>query len=198
MRQFALVGLMAGIGLLGAHPALAQPPTRTTSTTITLPADQILGKHSIITIGSPWGPKLNGRWWAGYDAPGGWAAYRPPQLGYVLPDYWMQTEFLIVDYAALGLPTPPQGFGWSRYYDDAVLSNYTGRVEDARLIQRWDERAAMANADGRYGGETDARPAGAYGTTWTTRSTAMRQNAPRETVTTITLAPSEADGDATP
>ena len=70
------------------------------------------------------------RWDGGTNAPGGWAAYRAPFRGYVLPEYWMQPSFFIDDFASYGFATPQDGFGWSRYYDDAVLTDSTGRVVD--------------------------------------------------------------------
>lgn len=77
------------------------------------------------------GGYVDGRWYAGTRAPGGWAAYRRPQRGWAMPGYWRQPDFRIQNYAAFGLAPPPQGYGWSRYYDDAVLMGYDGRVYDS-------------------------------------------------------------------
>ncbi|MBO9621141.1 MAG: RcnB family protein [Sphingomonas sp.] len=73
-----------------------------------------------------WGPLIDGRWEAGYRAPGGWAAYRRLDTGAELPAFWR--GYRIPNYLALGLAAPPQGYSWVRYYDDAVLVDARGRV----------------------------------------------------------------------
>lgn len=94
------------------------------------------GAHS---GGHRWGPRFHGRWFAGWYAPGGWAAYRRPVVGYVLPSYWFAPRYRISDYGAYGLPAPAAGYGWSRYYDDAVMVDRDGRVTDHRSSLDWDE-----------------------------------------------------------
>ena len=69
-------------------------------------------------------------WSGALDAPGGPASYRSPSRGLVLPPYWMQPNFFINDYTRYGFAVPEDGFGWSRYFDDAVLTDSTGRVVD--------------------------------------------------------------------
>lgn len=85
-----------------------------------------------------WGQRIDGRWHAGHQAPGGWAAYRRPTYGFALPRYWVQPIFYIADYRGYGLPVPNYGYGWSRYYDDAVLTDQYGRVYDSRSDIHWD------------------------------------------------------------
>ena len=85
-----------------------------------------------------WGTRFQGRWFAGWRAPGGWAAYRRPVVGYVLPSYWISPAYRIGNYGAYGLPAPVAGYGWSRYYDDAVMTDGQGRVRDHRSDVRWD------------------------------------------------------------
>lgn len=98
--------------------------------------------------GHRWGPRHNGRWHAGWQAPGGWRAYRRPVYGYVLPRYWINPAYHIGNYGAYGLPAPAYGYGWSRYYDDAVMTDRFGRVYDSRSDIDW----------GRYeGGYADGR-----------------------------------------
>jgi Ni/Co efflux regulator RcnB len=87
---------------------------------------------------------INGRWAGGYQAPGGWAAYRRPAVGFVLPGYWMQPAYYIADYDWYGLPAPAAGYGWSRYYDDAVLTDRYGNVQDVRVGYDWDRRGDYA------------------------------------------------------
>ncbi|MCI4589015.1 RcnB family protein [Sphingobium sp. BYY-5] len=93
-----------------------------------------------------WGPRQNGRWYAGWRAPGGWAGYRRPVYGFILPRYWISPSYYIANYGAYGLPVPASGYGWSRYYDDAVMTDRYGRVYDYRNDIDW----------GRYEGGYDA------------------------------------------
>lgn len=85
-----------------------------------------------------WGHRVGGRWHAGWFAPGGWSAWRRPVAGYALPRYWIQPAFYVPNYWVYGLPAPAAGYGWSRYYDDAVLTDRHGRVQDYRGGVHWD------------------------------------------------------------
>jgi Ni/Co efflux regulator RcnB len=60
-----------------------------------------------------WGNRVQGRWWAGWRAPGGWGAYRRPVRGWVLPSFWISPSWYINDWASYGLATPPAGYTWS-------------------------------------------------------------------------------------
>ena len=53
-----------------------------------------------------WGPRQQGRWYAGWGAPGGWNGYRRPVRGYILPRYWVSPNYYIANYPAYGLPAP--------------------------------------------------------------------------------------------
>lgn len=86
-----------------------------------------------------WGNRIGGRWFAGFYAPGGWQGYRMPYRGFVLPAYWVNPSYSIANYRTYGLPAPSAGWGWSRYYDDAVLRDSRGYVQDYRSGVRWDE-----------------------------------------------------------
>ena len=55
--------------------------------------------------------------------------YQRPAYGFQLPRQWMSSEY-IVDYRDFGLDRPARGFGWSRYYNDMVLTDQWGRVYD--------------------------------------------------------------------
>lgn len=78
-----------------------------------------------------WGTPVNGRWNAGYRAPGGWNAYRRLDRGATLPGYWRGRDFRVPDYLSFGLSAPPRGYYWTRYYDDALLVDDGGRVWDS-------------------------------------------------------------------
>jgi Ni/Co efflux regulator RcnB len=95
---------------------------------------------------SRWGGSVGGHWQGGASAPGGWNAYRRPHRGWTLPSYWIAPSFFISDWGTYGLSTPPQGYSWSRYYDDAVLMDQRGRVMDSVSGIDWD------NYDDGYGG----------------------------------------------
>jgi hypothetical protein len=98
-------------------------------------------RHGGIRGGSTvhrWGPRFQGRWLAGWHAPGGWTAHRRPVVGYVLPSYWINPSYRIGNYGGYGLPAPVDGYGWSRYYDDAVMVDRHGRVRDHRSDVDWD------------------------------------------------------------
>nr|WP_281393040.1 RcnB family protein [Sphingomonas xinjiangensis] len=87
-----------------------------------------------------WGKPVNGRWSAGWQAPGGWSGYRRLHRGNALPSYWTGSGFRVPDYLSFGLAAPPQGYSWVRYYDDAVLVDGRGQV--------WDSRDGIAWSDG--------------------------------------------------
>jgi Ni/Co efflux regulator RcnB len=86
------------------------------------------------------------------------SAYARPAYGYQLPSYWMAPEFFIADPRAYGLGRPAPGFGWSRYYDDAVLTDQWGRVYDARSRGDWGR-----GGRGRNSHDADAAVAGVSG-----------------------------------
>ena len=63
--------------------------------------------------------------------------YRRPFRGYVMPRYWVQPSFYIPNYTIYGLSAPSRGYNWSRYYDDAVLTDQRGYVQDYRSGVNW-------------------------------------------------------------
>lgn len=101
-----------------------------------------------------WGPMVGGRWHAGTRAPGGWSAYRRPVRGWTLPSYWVGGGFWISDWSSWGLSRPPHGYGWLRYYDDAVLADRDGRV--------WDSVSGIDWNGGGGGGAASAYAGGGY------------------------------------
>lgn len=109
-------------------------------------------------VGHRWGPRTHGRWYAGWGAPGGWGGYRRPVYGYVLPSYWISPSYYIANYGAYGLPRPAAGYGWSRYYDDAVMTDRYGRVYDSRSNVDWGRYEGGYGPDGDYDDGYDAGP----------------------------------------
>jgi len=104
---------------------------------------------------SRWGGSVGGHWQGGVNAPGGWHAYRRPSRGWIMPRYWISPSFFISDYGTYGLSTPPQGYTWSRYYDDAVLLDQSGRIYDSVSGIDWDSYDS-ADAYGYGGGSASA------------------------------------------
>jgi Ni/Co efflux regulator RcnB len=69
----------------------------------------------------------------GYDQ-----GYHKPFRGYRLPQTYIQPSYFIGNFGYYGLSQPSSGYGWSRYYDDAVLTDRYGVVQDARYNVDWD------------------------------------------------------------
>jgi Ni/Co efflux regulator RcnB len=98
-----------------------------------------------------WGGMHQGRWVGGHNAPGGWNAYRRPTRGFILPSYWIQPSFYVGNYANYGFAQPQYGYGWSRYYNDAVMTDRYGRVYDSVDNVDWDGRGGRASDIVAYG-----------------------------------------------
>ncbi|UVO54847.1 RcnB family protein [Sphingomonas sp. SUN039] len=153
MARLAIAGVIGALTLIptvamaqmdsrvGAPPMPAMPPMAAPMPhgpgampqmpPMARPAMPPMGQPQMPPMGRP-GPMPGpggDRWGA---VPGGWGAYRAPAYGYTLPPYWTAPTYYISDYGAFGLPAPAWGFGWSRYYDDMVLTDRWGRVYDWR------------------------------------------------------------------
>ncbi|MCP3731818.1 RcnB family protein [Sphingomonas sp. MG17] len=107
-----------------------------------------------------WGEKYKGRWQGGWKAPGGWGAYKRPVRGWTLPSYWFSGGFWISDWTSWGLSSPPYGYNWVRYYDDAVLVDQYGRVWDSVSGVDWDRGDGYYDDGGEYAEEDDGYGAG--------------------------------------
>lgn len=98
-----------------------------------------LGRAASLDGRPRWGGQIQGQWWAGDKAPGGWRAYDRPILGAILRGYWISPEWRIDDWSSFGLPQPEAGQRWSRYYNDAVLIDSQGSVLDTIGGVDWDQ-----------------------------------------------------------
>ncbi len=139
----AAMAILAATGLSGiaaAQPRVGQAPEALPGRAVVYP-----GQPRVNLPGPRWGGKVRGRWYGGHYAPGGWSAYRAPVRGWILPRYWVAPSFYIQDWSNYGLVRPQPGYGWYRYYDDAVLADRAGRVLDYRSGLDWD-----AGDNGRY------------------------------------------------
>ncbi|WP_417622203.1 RcnB family protein [Parasphingorhabdus sp.] len=65
-------------------------------------------------------------------------SYRKPYRGYRLPQAYIHSSYFIGNFGYYGLSQPQYGYGWSRYYDDAVLTDRYGVVQDVRYNVDWD------------------------------------------------------------
>ncbi|WP_298090402.1 RcnB family protein [uncultured Sphingomonas sp.] len=107
-----------------------------------------------------WGSMVDGRWWGGANAPGGWNAYRRPVRGVALPPYWVSPRFTVSDWNSYGLGEPARGRRWARYYDDAVLIDDRGTVYDTVGDIDWTgarRRDEFVRDDRRYAERAPAR-----------------------------------------
>jgi uncharacterized protein YcfJ len=131
LRQAAMAaGALATIGMAMPGQA-AESPLRTAS-----PAWLQLKGSSALNGATVVRPGFGARF------PAGAPAYVRPFRGFVLPRVWIAPSYYIANWQGYGLPRPAQGFGWSRYYDDAVLTDRSGRVYDSIQGVNW--QAAQA------------------------------------------------------
>ena len=107
-RLFFASSAMALIASLAGPVAAQAPATSGTSVVRTTATATTATAHR-------WGPRYDGRWYAGWAAPGGWQSYQRPRVGFALPAYWVHPRFFIANYGVYGLPAPTTGYGWSRY-----------------------------------------------------------------------------------
>ncbi|WP_446654986.1 RcnB family protein [Blastomonas sp.] len=73
----------------------------------------------------------------GMRFPVGAPAYVRPFRGFILPRVWIAPTYYIANWQGYRLPRPAPGYGWSRYYDDAVLTDRQGRVYDTVQGVNW-------------------------------------------------------------
>ncbi|MEO9634878.1 MAG: RcnB family protein [Parasphingorhabdus sp.] len=83
--------------------------------------------------------------------------YNRPYRGYRLPQTFIQPSFFISNFGHYGLSQPSYGYGWSRYYDDAVLTDRRGVVQDTRYNVDWD-RYNQGYNDGYRAGQATYDP----------------------------------------
>ena len=201
MKTLVFTGI-AGAMTLASGTALAAVDSNTNQTTVNHPLD--MSYASSIAIASSaqgakrsmnrgdghvgnrptkgmghnrWGNKTGGHWNGGVHAPGGYKNYRQPARGYRLPSYWVSPSFYIGNYSTYGFSQPTSGYGWSRYYDDAVLTDQRGVIQDSVQNVDWDRyeqgygdgyRAARTNYDDRVlmnDERVTASPSGSRGRT---------------------------------
>ena len=162
--QASMMAAGIGMGLGLALPAAAQERVWQDGRWIVLPPPA--PPRVMPTEPGRWTRGPDGRWDGGTRAPGGWSNYHRLGRGAVLPPYWMGGPFRVPDYLRYGLPAPPPGYFWVRYYDDAVLVDTRGNVWDATTGIAWNDRGGVTVAQAAPAGapyppppvEPDARP----------------------------------------
>ncbi|MDM7955394.1 RcnB family protein [Blastomonas sp.] len=131
VRDTGIAACLAG-GLVAALPASAAESGLVRA----YPGKIDLQTSSALNRGSAAGPVYGAR------LPVGAQAYVRPFRGFLLPRVWVAPTYYIANWQGYGLPRPAQGYGWSRYFDDAVLTDRNGRVYDS--VQGVDWQAAQA------------------------------------------------------
>lgn len=150
MRKWNIVLAVMGVTFAPTLPGTASAGTAGAAATLPVAGKSFGGVRGGMrpdTTIHRWGPRFQGRWYAGWYAPGGWGGYRRPVVGYVLPSYWVRPGFMIQNYGFYGLPAPRDGYRWSRYYDDAVMTDRDGRVIDRRGDVDWEGYDTLGDRD---------------------------------------------------
>jgi hypothetical protein len=89
--------------------------------------------------------------------------YVRPAYGFQLPRQWMSPEY-VVDHREFDLDRPAPGFGWSRYYNDMVLTDQWGRVYDVARFDEGGSRGDRGHSGRRFGSRaTDGIAGGVAG-----------------------------------
>jgi hypothetical protein len=146
MRRF-LIPALALATALTSTPALAGESMGKGGFYRHTPGRPMISRMNVQpTMGHNFGQKYQGRWVGGWQAPGGWSAYRRPYRGYVLPSYWISPSFYVGNWSTYGFAAPAAGYGWSRYYDDAVMTDRYGRVVDYVPNYNWDRNAPRSRS----------------------------------------------------
>jgi len=90
--------------------------------------------------------------------------------GFFLPSFFVQPRFFISDFGRYGLTQPAAGYGWSRYNNDAVLTDSRGYVHQTAQNIDWQNgyNAGFAAGQAQYnsnvivgGDQVVATPSGA-------------------------------------
>lgn len=75
----------------------------------------------------------------GHRGSNAYPGYRRVDRGFAVPHRWWGPRYQVQNWDAYGLPQPMHGGRWVRYYDDALLIDAYGRVQDGRWGMSWDE-----------------------------------------------------------
>ncbi len=67
----------------------------------------------------------------------GFGSYIRPFIGFRLPTYWINPTYYVPNYTTYNLSVPTNGLIWSRYYNDAVLRDQNGFVQQTVPNVQW-------------------------------------------------------------
>lgn len=134
--QLAANGRKAGSGMRGMTPGMGMPPMMGT------PKPNMPKMMHGPNPGMP--PMAHGPRPSYHGIPRT-DIYRRPHRGFILPSYWVQPTFYLSNYSSYGLRAPTNGNYWSRYYDDAVLTDSRGYVQDYRSDIAWNSGPDRTN-----------------------------------------------------
>ena len=167
MRKTTITALaVAGLPLAAVPVSAQSVRTSTTTTRVSPPVQSVTRAGTTYNTPQPanrgygrmnvyagqqhqWRGQREGHWNGGAVS---WSNYHRPVRGWELPEQWRGGQYYIRDYTRWGLATPQVGYRWVRYYNDAVLIDPYGRVEDWRAGLDWgDDAYAPDYADNGYG-----------------------------------------------
>lgn len=83
------------------------------------------------------GSGFRGRAFSGFRGGFGFGSYIRPFIGFRLPTYWINPTFYVPNFRTYNLSVPTNGLVWSRYYNDAVLRDQNGFVQQTVPNIQW-------------------------------------------------------------
>lgn len=119
--------VLTGVAVLLAAvsiPAGAETVQAGASAVPNLPLHPPAGAQPMSPPRGPGGWHRGGQsWWQG--------SYRAPTRGYYLPSFWLNRYYMVDNWSGYGFARPGPGSYWVRYYDDAVLVDDRGMIQDS-------------------------------------------------------------------
>lgn len=83
------------------------------------------------------GTGFRGGFRGGFGGGFGFGSYIRPFIGFRLPTFWISPTYFVPNYRIYNLSTPTNGLVWSRYYNDAVLRDQRGFVQQTVPNVQW-------------------------------------------------------------
>lgn len=142
MNTFLFSGVAAVGLLMTGAPAVASSAVSAIGSAPT-PSALIMaanGRKAGSSVATPGRSNVNFRPRPGFHGIPQTDVYRRPYRGFILPSYWVQPTFYVSNFNRYGLSTPMRGYNWTRYYDDAVLTDSRGYVQDYRSGVNWNNQ----------------------------------------------------------
>lgn len=142
MNTFLFSGVAAAGLMLSGAPAVASSAVSALESSQTPSALVMVahGRKAGSSVATPGQYNVSFRPRPGFNGIPRTDVYRRPYRGFILPSYWVQPTFYVSNFNRYGLSTPMQGYNWTRYYDDAVLTDSRGYVQDYRSGVNWNDQ----------------------------------------------------------